>query len=323
MKTLKNKLTESMRKIAITILLLGTLTAMAQQINHGSLWYNGALVYDATVLEGGKVLMSACSEGEEIAFMLVPVQGKPGTYSITQSPNDVMMVEDEGDKVQHIQQDGMEILCFYRPDDSLYKLMTKTDEHDNQTLNVENWMRMIRGDYTMADGTRVTIDWDKALVGGTFVPVEAMTFNGHTTGILKIDGEGTPLNGCMEVEFTPEGLHLFEVGFDEFEFPHRLWGDGITLTESNPNDGRFDFAGAALLHGCELYYYDKPELRLMRNSILARHGYVFQSKDLQKYFGNEPWYHPAGSNEDIHLSLLEQLNIDLIKYREATIDIEQ
>ena len=49
-------------------------------------------------------------------------------------------------------------------------------------------------------------------------------------------------------------------------------------------------------------------------------GYVFQSKDLKEYFGKEPWYKPADSNDDIKLSLLEQLNIELIKYREATID---
>lgn len=313
----------SMKKIAIIALLLCAFTAMAQHIEHGSMWYNGALIYDATMIEGGKVLMNTCAEGEDIGFMLVPVQGKPDTYSITQSPNDVMMVEKEGDMVQHIQQDAIEVLCFYKPNGTLYKLMTKTDEQDYQKLNVEYWMRMIRGDYTMADGTRVTIDWDKALVGGTYVPVEAKTFNGFVTGILEIDGDGKKLNGPMEVEFVKGGLCLYKVGFDEFGFPHRLSVDGIALTETNPNNGRFDFVGNTLLHGSELYNYDKPTLRLMRNSILARHGYVFQSQDLQKYFGNEPWYKPADSNDDIQLSLLEKLNIELIKYREATIDIEQ
>ena len=313
-----------MRRIAITLLLLGALTAVAQHnIKQGSLWYNGALIYDATLHQGEKVLMNTCAEGEDIGFMLVPLQDKPDSYSITQSPNDVMMVEEVGAIVQHLQQDAIEVLCFYNSNGTLYKLMTKTDEQDNQKLNVEYWMRMIRGDYTMADGTRVTIDWDKALIGGTYVPVEAKTFNGLVTGILEIDGDGTPLNGPMEVEFTTDGLILYAVGFDEFGFPHRLPVDGIALTESNPNNGRFDFVGYTLLHGSELYNYDKPTLRLMRNSILARHGYVFQSQDLQKYFGNEPWYKPADSNEDIQLSLLEQLNVELIKYREATMDIEQ
>ena len=309
-----------MRTIAITLLLLSALIAGAQNIEQGSLWYNGALIYDASLLDGGKVLLRATAEGEDIEFMLVPVKGSPETYTIAPSPNDAMMVEEEGHTVHHVMQQDLDILCFYDSKGTLYKLMDRTLEEDTQKLNVETWMTMLRGDYTMADGTRVTIDWDKALVGGTYVPIEAMTFNGHTTGILSIDGEGTPLNGCMEVEFTKGGLCLYPVGFDEYDFPHRLLVDSIALTESNPNNGCYDYLCNTLLHGSELNYYDKPTLRLMRNSILARRGYVFQSKDLKEYFSKESWYRPADSNDDILLSLLEQLNIELIKYREATID---
>ena len=54
----------------------------------------------------------------------------------------------------------------------------------------------------------------------------------------------------------------------------------------------------------------------MRNAILARHGYVFQSKDLKEYFSSQSWYHPAANNADIQLSFIEQLNVDLIKAAE-------
>ena len=309
-----------MRKTAIILLLLSALTAGAQYLEHGSMWYNGALVYTATLHEGGKVIFDSTVEGEELEFMLVPVKGEPGTYTIAQGPNDAMMIEEEGHTVRLIQQEDLNILCFYDAKGTLYKLMSATAEEDNQKLNVENWMTLLRGDYTMADGTRVTIDWDKALVGGTYVPIEAMTFNGHTTGILSINGEGTALNGCMEVEFIKGGLCLYPVGFDEYDFPHRLLVDSFTLIESNPNYGCYDYVCNTLLHGSELNYFDKPTLRLMRNFILARRGYVFQSKDLKEYFEKEPWYRPAESNDDVQLSLLERLNIELIKYREATFD---
>ena len=311
-----------MKRIAIILLMLSAFTAWAQDIEQGSLWYNGALIYDATLLDGGKVLLRATAEGEDIEFMLVPVKSEPGTYTIAEGPNDAMMVEEVGHTVRLIQQEDLNILCFYDSKDALYKLMTCTREDDTQKLNVENWMTLLRGDYTMTDGTRVSIDWNKANVGGTYVPIEAMTFNGHTTGILSIDGEGTPLNGCMEVQFIKGGLCLYPVGFDEYEFPHRLLVDSITLTESNPNYGCYDYVCNTLLHGSELNYYDKPTLRLMRNFILARRGYLFQSKDLKEYFGKEPWYRPADNNDEIQLSLLEQLNIELIKYREATYDNE-
>ena len=62
----------------------------------------------------------------------------------------------------------------------------------------------------------------------------------------------------------------------------------------------------------------KSELRLLRNKILAYHGYRFQSKDLQEYFGNVGWYKPVSENNTIKLSIIEQTNIQLIKSEEAT-----
>ena len=61
----------------------------------------------------------------------------------------------------------------------------------------------------------------------------------------------------------------------------------------------------------------KSELRLLRNKILAYHGYRFQSKDLQEYFGNVGWYKPVSDNNTIKLSIVEQTNIQLIKSEEA------
>ena len=63
----------------------------------------------------------------------------------------------------------------------------------------------------------------------------------------------------------------------------------------------------------------KAELRLLRNKILAFHGYRFQSKDLQQYFGRQPWYKPGNNNAAIKLSPIEQTNLELIKSEEAKI----
>ena len=66
--------------------------------------------------------------------------------------------------------------------------------------------------------------------------------------------------------------------------------------------------------------FSKAQLRLMRNEILARHGWRFQSKDLQDYFGSQPWYKPAASNNAIKLSIIESTNVQLIKSDEAEDD---
>ena len=37
------------------------------------------------------------------------------------------------------------------------------------------------------------------------------------------------------------------------------------------------------------------ELEIMRNEIYARHGWVFNRRDLQDYFGRQSWYQPKGN----------------------------
>ena len=66
--------------------------------------------------------------------------------------------------------------------------------------------------------------------------------------------------------------------------------------------------------------FTKAQLRLMRNEILARRGWVFQSKDLKEYFGSQSWYHPLGNNYSTKISLLEQTNVQLITNEEILSD---
>lgn len=63
---------------------------------------------------------------------------------------------------------------------------------------------------------------------------------------------------------------------------------------------------------------NKQELRLMRNEILARHGYRFKSKDLQDWFGQQHWYKPGNNNNAIKLNIIEQTNVQLIKSEEQS-----
>ena len=75
-----------------------------------------------------------------------------------------------------------------------------------------------------------------------------------------------------------------------------------------------------LLNTRYLGRFSKPQLRIMRNEILARHGWKFQSKDLQEHFGKQAWYKPVADNNSIKLSLIELTNIQLLKSEEAVED---
>lgn len=78
-----------------------------------------------------------------------------------------------------------------------------------------------------------------------------------------------------------------------------------------------DVVNSTLLNTPYLWDISREQLRLMRNEILARHGYVFQSKDLRDYFSKKWWYKPAANNNAVKLNIIEQTNVELIKSEET------
>ena len=57
----------------------------------------------------------------------------------------------------------------------------------------------------------------------------------------------------------------------------------------------------------------KSELRLLRNAIYAKYGYIFNSKDLSNYFKQFTWYKPTSTEIDNNMSKVDKLNIESIK----------
>lgn len=61
----------------------------------------------------------------------------------------------------------------------------------------------------------------------------------------------------------------------------------------------------------------EEELRLMRNYIYARRGYIFESDDLKEYFEHFSWYVPLYYDVTPRLSEIEKNNVNFIKEYET------
>ena len=61
------------------------------------------------------------------------------------------------------------------------------------------------------------------------------------------------------------------------------------------------------------------ELRVMRNEIFAKHGYIFKDQDLTEYFSQFDWYKPTEQNVDNLLTENDKANINLILQVESEI----
>lgn len=77
---------------------------------------------------------------------------------------------------------------------------------------------------------------------------------------------------------------------------------------------QYDWLSQRKVTAADLAPYDKGQLRVLRNSIYARHGRKFKDANLRQYFNSQPWYNgyrdevPAGE-----LSSIEKYNIQFIQ----------
>lgn len=79
-----------------------------------------------------------------------------------------------------------------------------------------------------------------------------------------------------------------------------------------------DSSLSSLLSTRKLTYSDisslsKAQLRILRNEIYARHGYIFKSADLKSHFSKFSWYKPLYGDVTSKMSAIEKYNAAFIK----------
>jgi len=87
--------------------------------------------------------------------------------------------------------------------------------------------------------------------------------------------------------------------------------------QPNKSDGYLiPYSDRRLIDPGDISWMNKATLRLARNEIYARHGYIFKSADLRRYFGAKAWYRPNPYFQEGDLSTIEKKNIAIIKMME-------
>ena len=86
--------------------------------------------------------------------------------------------------------------------------------------------------------------------------------------------------------------------------------------ESNINEKETLETSERILTRSELEVYSGWELRIMRNEIYAKYGYIFKSEDLRNYFNKKSWYEPRFNDVSDQLTPIEKENVTIIKSME-------
>lgn len=77
--------------------------------------------------------------------------------------------------------------------------------------------------------------------------------------------------------------------------------------------GRFPEGSTRFLNENDIYGKSAWDLRVMRNEIFARHGYIFKKTELRNYFMSQSWYSPRYSDVSHFLSAIEKRNVIFLK----------
>lgn len=80
--------------------------------------------------------------------------------------------------------------------------------------------------------------------------------------------------------------------------------------------GRFPRSSDIFLTLDDVSKLSKADLKLMRNEIYARHGYLFKTEEMKAYFKYQTWYSPRYDDVTSFLTEKEKANINLIKSNE-------
>jgi len=159
-------------------------------------------------------------------------------------------------------------------------------------------------------------------------PAEVLTPPTETPAPQKKSGKGLTITLiCLSSVLLLAVIGLV-VYFVWLKKPETIIEEVVTEKVSEPTLPDYEPAPAAeaetvnwyedILSVRELTYEDivgltKEELRLLRNEIFARHGYIFQSEDLANHFAQFDWYTPVSSNVFGELSAIEKANVDFLK----------
>ena len=310
-----------MRKIVFMMLALVGMTVSAQGIKSGSKWNVNNLVYEAKVNIDKTITFTAMAEGEELAFRLTPNYSKKNEFVLSEELNaDGFNPFSKSPRAKYIEKEGWKLICLYDLKGNLHDVLDGSFFGEGEVVAMGKWMQQIMGKYTDSYGDTLEIGheiiYEKGVARAEY---KNIAFNGTVTGVLRISGL-TDLEGMWEAVQTLDGLTLYEVEQDEYGmFKRKDQQKTLSWVNTEP---RFGYANRVLLNDRMFRKMKKSTLRVMRNSILAKHGYMFSSRDLADYFASQPWFSPRPSNDGVldELSLVESLNIELIKCEEAKAD---
>ena len=241
-----------------------------------------------------------------------------GPANIRQNPNGKTLLSlNDNVEVEIISDDGTWYLIAVKVEviSSYYSSIDVIKKGEDLYTNINSIIGITKSDIIISD------KWLQSITGQTFsVRIEGYTHRNN----IKYTINKRPSIERPSIETIFENNKSVTKYIDQISDIYKSNKFSIVETPDYTGEERekiFQLLRKKLqseLYAWELVLLDYPQLRLLRNEILAKKKYIFKSKDLNDYFHSFKWYKPElTSTSGIQLTDIELKNINLIKKIES------
>ena len=217
--------------------------------------------------------------------------------------------------------------------------LTPTSKKVNGPLG--KFFEIVERDYKMS-GNELSVEFKRIAEGG---PSGASWSTEPTFTVELQDEDGNSIaSEHTHVVFNKEQLEsVFSLGVDEtasitFKFGKdkakdatkfkvsSKWGEGNNVSANDHIDTKeynnedeipYKWLSERLVTREDLVGKTESELRIMRNTIYAMHGYIFKTSDMKEHFNHLSWYQGTKGDVSSELSDIENKNVKYIKDYES------
>lgn len=153
-----------------------------------------------------------------------------------------------------------------------------------------------------------------AIAALTFIGGKAlMKEQGHKHIVESLKNEKAKHNNSEEIDNVESELYDESYEIPDFQNLSDYPSPEIEESSKNTQHDPFAWLSQRSVRDLDTRDLSKSDLRILRNAIFARHGYIFRDKHLLRYFSQFQWYKPLFSDVSDRLNATEKNNIRILK----------
>ncbi len=309
-----------MKRIALILLFsVYSIFSFSQLNDLVGKWTNGFVEYHSSIYNDSIVIFEVADLHEGgYAFSVILKQNEMFIFGRHPEYMEYPSAGEVGDKVIFSVIQGKKNIVIKNSNGKIVDFFVVMKNKSLKELRVLNKINHeLAGIYQDKSGKKITFKSFDNIVNGLLENQNHYSFGYEfdtPSDVIVIDEK------AFYYVLTENGMDIYKAEqnqYDSWVKKDKLYSlekiEWLNLSDNDNLTGKYQFASTQLLVDNVLSKYTVNQLKIMRNEIFARHGYVFKTTEMNEYFSKQDWYKPVGGNIGEKMNEIEKLNVQLIK----------